>query len=261
MSFVNCNHQPEPGVRTTDCQGATTRAAWNLKLSQVTAGILQRPVPHHPPFAPAPRKQAELWTQPVVGGEGEAATVSATEPMACSLDPHSLCGPRGKCLRLVCSVCVRVDAVPSWGGPCQGMISSLLPYQRTISLHTSLGNSLDRSGCSHADALEPLMDQVGPGCRQPPSPRCVRPEGWAGSLGQPIIRAPVSSNLTHVFSLVPLCFNDGALSCAGSRCPRAELGSASSKLLPSDISPKEPSQGQVHCVPCSPIFLEEQGSQ
>lgn len=82
----------------------------------------------------------------------------------------------------VCSVCVRVDAVPSWDGPCQGTISSLLPYQRTISLHTSLGNSLDRSGCSHADALEPLTDQVGPGCWQPPSPRCVSPEGLGREL-------------------------------------------------------------------------------
>ncbi|MXQ94393.1 hypothetical protein E5288_WYG001155 [Bos mutus] len=82
-----------------------------------------------------------------------------TEPMACSLDPHSLCGPRGECLRLVCSVCIRVDTVPSWDGPCRGKISSLLPHQRTISLHTSLGNSSDRSSCSHADALEPLTNQ------------------------------------------------------------------------------------------------------
>ena len=70
MSFVNCNHQPEPVVRTTDCQGTTTRAAWNLKLSQVTTGILQRPVPHHPPSAPAPGSSQNCGHSPW-WGEGE----------------------------------------------------------------------------------------------------------------------------------------------------------------------------------------------
>lgn len=93
---------------------------------------------------------------------------------------------------------------------------------------------------------------------QPPSPRCVRPEGCGqGSLGQPIIRAPVSSNLTCL-PLFPSALMTGHSAVLGAGVQEQNY-SASSKLLPSDISPKEPSQGQVHCVPCSQSFWRSRG--
>ena len=172
----------------------------------------------------------------VRGGRGEAATVSMTEPTACSLDPHSLCGPRGECLRLVCSVCIRVDTVPSWDGPCRGKISSLLPHQRTISLHTSLGNSSDRSSCSHADALEPLTNQVGPGCQQPLSPRCVRPEGLGRELRPAHNPSPSQPQPGHTSSpLSPSALMTGhsaVLGAGGQEQNRAEPPPSSCPLTP-----------------------------
>lgn len=73
-------------------------------------------------------------------------------------------------------------------------------HQRIISLHTSLGNSLDRSSCSHADALEPLMNQVGPGCQQPPSPRCVCPEGLGRELRPAHNQSPSQPQPRHTSS-------------------------------------------------------------
>ena len=194
MSLVNCNCQPEPAVRTTDLtvsQG-TTCVARNLKLSQVTTGVLRRPAPHHP--SPPPRKQLELWTQPTVGGgRREAATVSMTEPPPTAWTPLPLRSSwRTSVPCLFClHPCGRCTLL---GGSLAGELSSLLPRQRTISLQRSFRSSSDLSGSSHADALEPPTNQVVPGCQQHPSPRCVRPEGLGRELRPPIIRAPVSPN-------------------------------------------------------------------
>lgn len=242
MSFVNCNHQPRLGVRTTDCQSHHR----GLEPSQPSdRWYFARPVPHHPPFAPCPREAGRLWTQPVVG-EGRSCYCFRMSPLACTAGPHSLCGHWKEMSRLVCSVCVcRVDycALLGWSLSGDDKLPVALP-ENNFSAH-KLGEQLGPVLAVPTTSASTTSGSGGARMPAAPKPRCVRPERWAG-LRPTHNQSP--SQLKPDTRLLPC----SPLAVAGSTqlCPRGqcqeELGSASSKLLPSDISPKEPSQ--VKCT-------------